>query len=59
MAFRLAKAFGTSVDFWLILQIAIDLWEVENDMRAQEELSRIMTAAAFIAKRNVPGKKVS
>ncbi|MCB7550482.1 HigA family addiction module antidote protein, partial [Escherichia coli] len=41
MAYRLAKAFDTSVDFWINLQTAVDLWEVENDMRVQEELSRI------------------
>ncbi|AFJ45188.1 HigA family addiction module antitoxin [Shimwellia blattae] len=49
MAFRLAKAFDTSVDFWLNLQAAVDLWEVENDPRAQEELSRIVPVARFIA----------
>ncbi len=43
MAYRLAKAFDTSVDFWINLQTAVDLWEVENDMRVQEELSRINT----------------
>lgn len=59
MAFRLAKAFGTTVDFWLNLQATVDLWEVENDARAQEELSRIMTAAEFIAKRIAEGKKVA
>lgn len=59
MAFRLAKAFGTTVDFWLTLQAAVDLWEVENDTRAQEELSRVMTAAEFIAKRIAEGKKVA
>ncbi|WP_222888712.1 HigA family addiction module antitoxin [Enterobacter sp. C2] len=49
MAFRLSKAFATSVDFWLNLQSAVDLWEVENDTRAQEEFSRIVPAAKFIA----------
>lgn len=49
MAFRLSKAFGTSVDFWLNLQAAVDLWEVENDTRAQEEFSRIVPATQFIA----------
>lgn len=49
MAFRLSKAFDTSVDFWLNLQAAVDLWEVENDTRAQEEFSRIVTATKFIA----------
>ncbi|ELT4280519.1 HigA family addiction module antidote protein, partial [Escherichia coli] len=27
MAYRLAKAFDTSVDFWINLQTAVDLWE--------------------------------
>ena len=52
MAFRLAKAFDTSVDFWLNLQTAVDLWEIENDMRTQEALSRITAARDFIAKRD-------
>ncbi|EIS7885896.1 HigA family addiction module antidote protein, partial [Salmonella enterica subsp. enterica serovar Newport] len=47
MAFRLSKVFDTSVDFWLNLQAAVDLWEVENDARAQEELSRICTVSDF------------
>ena len=51
MAYRLAKAFDTSVDFWINLQTAVDLWEVENDMRVQEELSRINTAEKFISQR--------
>ncbi len=45
MAFRLAKVFDTTVDFWLNLQAAVDLWEVENNMRTQEELGRIETVA--------------
>ncbi|EFA9569714.1 HigA family addiction module antidote protein, partial [Escherichia coli] len=53
MAYRLAKAFDTSVDFWINLQTAVDLWEVENDMRVQEELSRINTAEKFISQRNL------
>ncbi|BCU57374.1 HigA family addiction module antitoxin [Enterobacter kobei] len=59
MAFRLAKAFDTSVDFWLNLQAAVDLWEVENDMRAQEQFSRIMLASDFIARRKAEQKKVA
>ena len=58
MAYRLAKAFDTSVDFWINLQTAVDLWEVENDMRVQEELSRINTAEKFISQRNL-NKKVA
>lgn len=27
MAYRLAKAFDTSVDFWINLQTAVDLWK--------------------------------
>ncbi|EAM6837519.1 addiction module antidote protein, HigA family, partial [Salmonella enterica subsp. enterica serovar Adelaide] len=56
MAYRLAKAFDTSVDFWINLQTAVDLWEVENDMRVQEELSRINTAEKFISQRNLNKK---
>ncbi|MDF3007860.1 HigA family addiction module antitoxin [Enterobacter kobei] len=59
MAFRLAKAFDTSVDFWLNLQAAVDLWEVENDMRAQEQFSRIVPASDFIARRKAEQKKVA
>ncbi|MBE1004302.1 HigA family addiction module antidote protein [Escherichia coli] len=57
MAYRLAKAFDTSVDFWINLQTAVDLWEVENDMRVQEELSRINTAEKFISQRNLNKKE--
>ncbi|MEL8183512.1 HigA family addiction module antidote protein [Escherichia coli] len=56
MAYRLAKAFDTSIDFWINLQTAVDLWEVENDMRVQEELSRINTAEKFISQRNLNKK---
>ncbi|EJL7124444.1 HigA family addiction module antidote protein [Escherichia coli] len=56
MAYRLAKALDTSVDFWINLQTAVDLWEVENDMRVQEELSRINTAEKFISQRNLNKK---
>jgi len=45
MAFRLAKAFDTTVEFWLNLQQNVDIWEVMNDPRAQEELSRITSVA--------------
>ncbi|HKM98458.1 MAG TPA: HigA family addiction module antitoxin, partial [Buttiauxella sp.] len=43
MAFRLAKAFDTSVDFWLNLQTNLDIWEIQNDPRTQVEISRIIT----------------
>ncbi len=36
MAFRLAKVFDTTVDFRLNLRAAVDLWEVENNMRTRK-----------------------
>lgn len=60
MAFRLSKAFDTSVDFWLNIQAAVDLWEVENDTRSQEEFSRIMSVEEFLANRKaLEDKKVA
>lgn len=59
MAFRLARVFDTSVDFWINLQAAVDLWDVENDTRVQEELSRIEPASEFIARREAGTKKVA
>ena len=58
MAFRLAKVFDTTVDFWLNLQAAVDLWEVDN-MRTQEELGRIETVAEYLARREERAKKVA
>jgi len=52
MAVRLAKAFETSVEFWLNLQQNVDIWEVQNNARTQEELRHIVTAAQVIAQRN-------
>lgn len=52
MAVRLAKAFDTTVEFWLNLQQNVDIWEVKTNARTQEELSRIVTAAQVIAKRD-------
>ena len=49
MAFRLAKVFDTTVDFW----------EVENNMRTQEELGRIETVAEYLARREERAKKVA
>ncbi|CNL26695.1 HigA family addiction module antitoxin [Yersinia kristensenii] len=48
MAFRLAKAFDTSEEFWLNLQTNVDIWEVQNDNRLQEEISRIITLDDFL-----------
>ncbi|MFJ3459399.1 HigA family addiction module antitoxin [Scandinavium goeteborgense] len=59
IAFRLSKAFDTSVDFWLNLQQAVDVWEVLNDARTQEELSRVTTAEAFIESHKPAHKDVA
>ncbi|MGX9243555.1 HigA family addiction module antitoxin [Pantoea dispersa] len=51
MAYRLARVFATSIEFWLNLQRHLDQWEVENDARTQEELSGVTTLSAFLAQR--------
>ena len=40
-ALRLAKALGTSPDFWLNSQLAIDLYRVSHDENELQELERI------------------
>ncbi len=40
-ALRLAKAFGTSPNFWLNGQLAQDLYHTINDEKESEELERI------------------
>ncbi len=52
MAFRLAKAFSTSVEFWLNLQTNFDVWEVQNNPRTQEEISRIITLDEMLARKS-------
>jgi len=52
MAFKLAKAFNTSKQFWINLQQAVDVWEVNNDPRLQDELSQIMYYEDFIKEKN-------
>lgn len=59
MAFRLAKAFDTSVEFWLNLQANVDVWEVQNDARTQEQISRIVTLEDFLANRDRAHKGVA
>lgn len=51
MAVRLSKAFETTVEFWLNLQQNVDIWEVQNDARTQEELSRIVAVSQVMAQR--------
>ena len=51
MAIKLAKAFDTTIEFWLNLQLNVDIWEAQSNARTQEELSRIKTVAEVIVKR--------
>ena len=52
MASRLSKAFETTALFWLNIQQSVDLWEVLNNPRFQEEISRVTTANDMISKIN-------
>lgn len=40
-ALRLAKAFGTSPNFWLNGQLALDLYRLNNDEKEIEEVDQI------------------
>lgn len=40
-ALRLAKAFGTSPDFWLNGQLALDLYRAINDKEEIKEIEKI------------------
>lgn len=59
MVFRLAKVFDIIVDFWLNFQAAVDFWEVENNMRIQEELGRIEIVVEYLVRREERVKKVA
>lgn len=41
MAFKLAKAFDTSPEFWLNLQTTSDLWELRHNNRFQQSLNSV------------------
>lgn len=41
MAVKLAKVFNTSVEFWLNIQMKVDLWLLENDARFQNSLEKV------------------
>ncbi|MFL4212774.1 HigA family addiction module antitoxin [Enterobacter mori] len=51
MAIKLAKAFDTTIEFWLNMQLNVDIWEAQSNARTQEELSRIKTVVEIMAKR--------
>ena len=40
-ALRLAKAFGTTPEFWLSGQLALDLYQTMNDKKESGELKKI------------------
>ncbi len=40
-ALRLAKAFGTSADYWLNGQLALDLYRAINDKKEIKEVEKI------------------
>lgn len=44
MAVKLAKAFGTSPEFWLNLQTNVDLWELNHNNRFQQSLAKVKVA---------------
>src|SRR5215475_15713928 len=44
-ALRLAKAFGTSAQFWLNGQLALDLYKASHDEKELRELERIEPVA--------------
>lgn len=44
-ALRLAKAFGTTPDFWLNGQLALDLYQAINDEKEIEEVEQIEPVA--------------
>lgn len=51
MAVRLARAFDTTIEFWLNLQLNVDIWEIQHDERVQAEHRHIITAVEMLAKR--------
>ena len=44
MAMKLAKAFGTSSEFWLNLQNNLDLWELKQNQHFQQSLAKVKVA---------------
>ncbi|MFC0308516.1 HigA family addiction module antitoxin [Gallibacterium trehalosifermentans] len=41
MAMKLAKAFGTTPEFWINLQHNVDLWELNHNPRFQQSLAKV------------------
>lgn len=49
MAVKLAKAFGTTPEFWLNLQNNVDLWELNQNKRFQQTLANVKVASQWHA----------
>ncbi|MEK8016549.1 MAG: HigA family addiction module antitoxin [Candidatus Parabeggiatoa sp.] len=41
MAMRLSRLFGTSVEYWLNMQLKMDLWHIINDHEKYQEYQRV------------------
>jgi addiction module antidote protein, HigA family len=50
IAFRLAKTFETSVEFWLNLQTNVDIWEVRNNPRLMDDINKVAHLKDFMKK---------
>lgn len=49
MAVKLAKAFGTTAEFWLNLQNNLDLWELNHSQRFQRSLAKVKIMTPSVA----------
>lgn len=45
-AMRLAKVFKTSPEYWLNLQMRLDLWQVAHDPKLKKEYEKVTPIAA-------------
>lgn len=56
LAARLAKCFETSIEFWMNLQHAVDIWEIDNDGTFKVACDKIITAKNFLEARKANEK---
>ncbi|AUI65682.1 MULTISPECIES: HigA family addiction module antitoxin [Glaesserella] len=47
MAFKLAKAFSTTPEFWLNLQNNVDLWELNHNTTFQQSLAKVKVVSEW------------
>jgi plasmid maintenance system antidote protein VapI len=52
MALRLSKLFGSSPEFWLNAQRAVDLWIAERESKQEIEKMEFTTVRCGASKRN-------